>query len=340
MASTRSRTLELSPSVSTLAEKKQKQSVCANCSEYINSASYVVCSGCNLEVHCKKKCSGYTSSEIQRNEIINTFVCNSCSRKAEDEDVMLVEETDVNNGACMKLLSRIFKELISCREEMSDLKRDNQELRRQNAVILTTLNNFTSKMSISNNKVNSQNVIRGRSPRRPSREGSQNRSNSSSRKDRRKSPGDGRRVNFDSLHGSQSKPSARRHAYNNTRNLNSNVRIVHDANVDLTKRSQILSSLPVSRIKICNKNIFVSLKNSEANSEIVHNHLRKNGVNVIRVTRIRSKYDYYRCFVITCTDLDHNDVVNPDLWHENSVVKEFNGNILSDKTIDCYPKEL
>lgn len=326
MPNTRSRPADC-PLVQQISnEKKQRLSKCANCFESITGESYVVCSDCGLEVHCKKSCSGYTSIEIQRNETINVFKCNKCSKR--DGEVEMESDAAENGDHDERILSKIYKELVSCRQDLYELRRENAILREQNSVIISSISSiehFSQKIVNSNHR-NLQHGGAGRSERgrrkTPSRE--------RGRSDRRK-------VDFVGLDKSQRTPLSTPKNNNNNNQRNVNSRVIHDDKIDQSRRSQILASLPTTKIKLYSKNVFVSLKNSEANSEIVFKHLKKNNVQVSKVTAIIPKYDHYRCFVITCKDLDFNDVMNPDLWYENSVVKEFTGSILVEKTIDSFP---
>lgn len=73
----------------------------------------------------------------------------------------------------------------------------------------------------------------------------------------------------------------------------------------------------------------------------IYNHLKNYNFDVNKVSRIETKYDYYRCFVIECTDLEFEDLINSNIWHVNTKIKEFIGDIdpVKVKERDVFPKK-
>lgn len=59
-----------------------------------------------------------------------------------------------------------------------------------------------------------------------------------------------------------------------------------------------------------------------------------------RVTRIETRFDYYRSFVIECSDLELEDIINSNIWHVNTKIKEFFGLLDPEKVKDkdIFPK--
>lgn len=100
----------------------------------------------------------------------------------------------------------------------------------------------------------------------------------------------------------------------------------------------MLTSLPIRKVKHCSINLLLTMYDCDAESKDIFTHLKKQKFEIYKVSRITTKGDSYRCFVIECSDLEFEEIINSEYWHPNTRLTIFRSQLFPERVIESHPR--
>ena len=310
---------------------------CRKCGDTVNNVSCISCKNCARWTHAKKACSGLSAAEAKRDVCVQNFICVDCEVPVVADPIPMDLGDDMSKDL-KSAFGLILRELADCRKQMSKLHDDNVFLMRENADIkhgISKLQKQLSTVSASSSVPRStpgRSHSRGRSqqrfPRSPSNSRNSNRLPDLTHRKKIELPLGS--ANPRNLRNNQNKNNLRTLTFDHpkTKTANrpraSNAHVVSESSYETVEaKNKLVNALPLTKVKYCTRNVFVTLYNSATSAENMLQHLNENNYDVNKVLRIktRSRSENYRCFAIECSDLDYDDIRNNEnLWHPGTLV--------------------
>lgn len=362
------------PSESTNLSPKYKNlkmnKLCAHC-KLPTTGSEVWCTKCYKCYHGETNCSKLSIQEFKQAVEKKNYICQTCVKDISMTEASGSSEPSQQDGGNPMLLLQILSEIRKCNQNLDELRHEQCALRQEQNELKRMVINIQKNQAESNHRGNRQPMGHGRvqpkphgrntSKTRNSRDRSSSRSRSQSQNRnppwRQVEPNIHARRTYDSQRTDQynnnGKQPQSRSQYNSQNQYKSNsqfqgnkkkgkgeyrVRIAEDYENEETK-SNLLRALPLSAGRICKKNIILTLYNTDASCKLVFAHLKNNGFDIAKISRLQTEYDYYKCFVLECMDLEFDAILDSKIWHPQTKLRQFFGELDVEKVIESYPKK-
>lgn len=348
MTSESKKTSGASPEPYNAAKRQCFQLVCAHCKLNIDTTSRIPCTKCNKLFHGKRSCSGLTVLDFKNDSITKNYICNECKESDQlDVNMSEINDDEPDPKVLKMVLMKILTELRISNAKIDDLRKDYLELKQENGELKTLMSKKFNQImkTTSYSKPNEQFI--------PSPSDDSGRSRSTKRSNSRTRPGERKRSRSTSIKwripiarnketkmvSNVSNVDKRNRDGRGSKNVKSFQvsRTVEEYQSDDVKR-RTMASLPISKVKHCKINLLLTVYDCEADSKAILTHLKKQNFEIYKVSRITTRGDNYRCFVIECSDLEFEEIIDSPYWHPNTRLTIFKSKLNQERVLESHPK--
>lgn len=316
---------------------KRNRVTCQNCKKVIYSRkeTSLRCTGCADWIHLR--CSALSSADLRDKEKLDAVKCKLCTapeEEIESDEPMNIEET-TNHGSedGGHLLRQILAELKTIKKSVMNLKNENTELK-------------IAVMSLTeaNNRLVKQVAILQRNTTTGNR---QDRSESRVRlaPDVMEKPVSQKHVSRQrnrSLSSTRGN-SVRRIQGNNvgSRKKKALIKRVEHRAIPGPEESSLLRKprLPTVKTRIQTRRLHISNMCESVTAEAVYKHVVTYGnVHPITVKRLRNRGGGSGSrFYVEVLDVDYDNVINDELWENDTEISFYRGPLRNDLVTDSFP---
>lgn len=318
---------------------KRNRVLCLNCKQLIYSRkeTSLKCTMCADWIHLR--CSTLTSADLQDKDKLNAVKCIPCTA-GEEEDMEqegAISAVEANNpsldhGAI--LLKQILAELKAIKKSMKNLENENAELKASVMSLTDTNNRLVKQVAVLQRSANIGNR--------------QNRSESRVRlaTDVLEKPMTQKRS---SLQRNRSPSSIRGNSMRRThgvvpdqRKRNMLIKRVDRRSIPSPEESPppTRPRLPTTRTRIQTRKLHISNMCETVTAEAVYKHVVAYGkVHPITVKKLRNRAGGNGSrFFIEVLDIDYDNIINDELWENDTEIAFYRGPLRADLVMESFPK--